>query len=213
MAIRELVLLPDPRLRETCAPIDVIDDDIKQLAQDMLETMYDAPGIGLAAPQIGVLKRLIVVDVAERAAQENAQPSEAHQEPDPTATQDEESAAPLPPEKEPEQEPNPNPLILINPELVARSEERSVYQEGCLSIPDVFGEVERPRCITVRFLDLEGSQQELHADGLLATCLQHEIDHINGVLFIDHLSRLKRERITKKFAKLARQRDKTARTA
>lgn len=215
MAIRDLVLLPDPRLREVCAPIDVVNDDIKELAQDMLETMYDAPGIGLAAPQIGVLKRLIVVDVAERASEESAGEESAEERPEgslddrivsETISKDGQSPAPsLAASK-----PGPNPIVLINPQVVARSEERSVYQEGCLSIPEAYGEVERPERITVSFLDLQGQKQDLEADGLLATCIQHEIDHINGVLFIDHLSRLKRERITRKFTKMARQREKTA---
>lgn len=191
MAIRDLVFLPDPRLREECVLIDVVDEDIRELASDMFETMYDAPGIGLAAPQIGVMKRIVVVDVSERAERETGEVDSEANDPSPA-------------------EPASNPLALINPEIIATSEKRSVYQEGCLSIPDVYEDVERPEVITVRYLDLEGAEQTLEADGLLATCIQHEIDHINGVLFIDYLSRLKRERIKRKFAKMAKQREREA---
>ncbi|MEP3279506.1 MAG: peptide deformylase [Stappiaceae bacterium] len=167
MSKREIVLLPDPVLRQVCQPIETVDDEIRQLADDMLETMYDAPGIGLAAIQIAVAKRMLVLDVAK--------------------------------EEEPE-----NPMVFINPEIVWQSEDTSVYQEGCLSIPEFFEDVERPTSIGVTFQDRDGEKREIEADGLLATCLQHEIDHLNGVLFIDHISKLKRDRVVKKFTKQAK---------
>lgn len=167
MAIRDLVILPDAQLRQVSAPVEAITPEIKTLAADMLETMYDAPGIGLAAIQIGVPKRVVTIDLAK---------------------QDEEKS----------------PIVFVNPEITWSSEEMNVHEEGCLSIPEYYEEVERPARVKVRYLDLDGTQQEIEADGLLATCIQHEIDHLNGVLFIDHLSRLKRERVTKRFAKAAR---------
>jgi len=170
MALRPILTLPDPRLRLKCAPVAVVDDKVRALMDDMFETMYDAPGIGLAASQIGVLQRVMVVDIAKR--------------------QDESASA--------------NPMCFVNPEIVWASEELSVYEEGCLSIPEFYEEVERPAKVQVKYLDREGKACEIEADGLLATCLQHEIDHLNGVLFIDHISRLKRERIVKKFSKVAR---------
>jgi peptide deformylase len=168
MAIRPILILPDPILRKVAAPVASVDDRVRKIADDMLDTMYDAPGIGLAAPQIGIGERIVVTDVA---------------------TQDD---APR------------NPLVLVNPEIVARSEETRVYEEGCLSIPEYTEEVTRPARVTVRFLDRDGAEALIEADGLLATCLQHEIDHLNGILFIDYLSRLKRELITKRFKKQAR---------
>lgn len=170
MAIRPILIIPEPRLRQICAPVDAIDADIRRLVSDMFETMYDAPGIGLAAPQVGVLKRVVTIDVSR--------------------------------EEEPKQ-----PLAMINPEIIASSEEMSVYSEGCLSIPDYYEEVERPAEVTVRYKTLDGEVKEEHVSGILATCVQHEIDHLNGVLFIDHLSKLKRDRVTKKFAKAARRED------
>ena len=167
MAIRPILTLPDPRLRAVSEPIGAIDAAIRRLADDMFETMYDAPGIGLAAIQVGEAKRLITADVARK------------------------------------DEP-PNPQVFINPQIVARSEEHSVYEEGCLSIPEFHEDVERPARVTVRYLDLDGAAQEVEAVGLLATCLQHEIDHLDGVLFVDHISKLKRDRILKKFVKAAR---------
>lgn len=169
MAKREILILPDPMLRKVAEPVAAVDDRVRALAEDMLETMYDAPGIGLAAPQVGVLERIVVCDVPE------------------------EEGAP------------PRPMVLVNPELVEVSKETRVYEEGCLSIPDYIEDVTRPASVRVRYLDSDGESQEIAADGLLATCLQHEIDHLNGVLFIDHLSRLKRERIVKRFQKLAKQ--------
>lgn len=170
MALRTILTLPDPRLRLKSAPVPEIDASIQALMDDMLETMYAAPGIGLAAPQIAVHKRVLVLDVAKR---------------------EDENAA-------------PQPLCVVNPEIIWVSEELSTYQEGCLSIPDFFEDVERPARVRARFLDRDGRAQEIEAEGLLATCLQHEIDHLNGILFIDHLSRLKRDRITRKFFKGAK---------
>ncbi|RFC69687.1 MULTISPECIES: peptide deformylase [Mesorhizobium] len=169
MSIKPLIILPDPILRQTSEPVGAVDSRIKTLARDMFETMYDAPGIGLAAIQIGVPLRMLVIDLAK--------------------------------EDEPKM-----PQVFINPEVVESSDARSVYEEGCLSIPDYYAEVERPASVRVRFIDGAGKEQELNADGLLATCLQHEIDHLNGVLFIDHISKLKRDMVVKKFRKLARDR-------
>ncbi|QBR71060.1 peptide deformylase [Beijerinckiaceae bacterium] len=170
MPVRTIITLPDPRLRLRVPPLASVDDCIRALMDDMLETMYAAPGIGLAAVQIAVQKRVIVLDVAKRESE--------------AATAD--------------------PLCLANPEVLWASEELSTYEEGCLSIPEFYEEVERPARVRVGYLDREGRAREVEADGILATCLQHEIDHLNGVLFIDHISRLKRERITKKFSKSAR---------
>lgn len=167
MTIKPLIILPDPLLRQLSKPVERVDSDILKLADDMLETMYDAPGIGLAAIQVGVARRLLVIDVSR---------------------EDEEK----------------RPLVFINPEILTSSDERSTYEEGCLSIPDYYAEVERPAKVTVRSIDREGKEQTIEAEGLLATCLQHEIDHLNGVLFIDHISRLKREMVIKKFTKAAR---------
>jgi peptide deformylase len=167
MALREILILPDKRLRLVCEPVKTIDREIKTLVADMFETMYEAPGIGLAAIQVGVPRRVVTMDLAK---------------------------------KEDEKEPR----VFINPEILWTSEEKATYEEGCLSIPEFYEDVERPAQVRVKYLDLEGREQELEASGLLATCLQHEIDHLNGVLFIDHISRLKRERVTKKFSKAAK---------
>ncbi|WDZ76984.1 peptide deformylase [Ensifer adhaerens] len=169
MTIKPLIILPDPVLRQVSSPIETIDADVRRLADDMLETMYDAPGIGLAAIQIGVARRMLVLDVSKEGDEKT-------------------------------------PLVFINPEIVASSDARSVYEEGCLSIPDFYAEVERPASITVKHLDRDGKQQVIEADGLLATCLQHEIDHLNGVLFIDHISKLKRDMVIRKFTKAAKTR-------
>ena len=169
MPLRTILTLPDPRLRLAGAPVPEVDDGVRALMDDLLETMYAAPGVGLAAIQIAVQKRVIVLDVAKRA-----------------------------------DEAAPEPLCLANPEILWVSEELSTYQEGCLSIPDVFEDVERPTRARARYLDRDGRAQELEADGILATCLQHEIDHLNGVLFIDHLSRLKRDLVMRKFRKNAK---------
>ena len=167
MTIKPLIILPDPLLRQASKSVEQIDTEIQRLADDMLETMYDAPGIGLAAIQIGVPRRMLVIDVAREGEEKT-------------------------------------PLVFINPEIVASSDERSVYEEGCLSIPDYYAEVERPARVTVKHLDRNGKEQLTEADGLLATCVQHEIDHLNGVLFIDYISRLKREMVIKKFTKAAK---------
>ncbi|MDP3342050.1 peptide deformylase [Frigidibacter sp.] len=188
MAIRPLVILPDAQLRLVSTPVAQITPEIRTLVADMFETMYDAPGIGLAAIQIGVPWRVVTLDVAKRAASEQAD-AEGTEAEDDQAKRD---AQPR------------NPIAFINPEITWSSEERSVYEEGCLSIPEYYEEVERPAFVKVSYTDLDGKPQEIEADGLLATCIQHEIDHLNGVLFIDHLSRLKRERVTKRFAKQAK---------
>mgnify|MGYP001259496317 CR=1 FL=1 len=167
MAIRPIITIPDPRLKLVSEPVAVVDESIRALADDMLETMYDAPGIGLAAIQIGVAKRVLVIDLAKEGEERQ-------------------------------------PMVFVNPEIVWTSDERNVYDEGCLSIPEYYEEVERPSRVRVRYLDRDGKQQELEADGLLATCVQHEMDHLNGIVFIDHISRLKRERCIKKFAKAAK---------
>ncbi|MBM3607553.1 MAG: peptide deformylase [Alphaproteobacteria bacterium] len=180
MSLRPIIILPDKRLRLVCEPVAKADDGVRALLDDMLETMYDAPGIGLAAIQVAVPKRVIVVDVAKRTESENAEGGEAVEK--------------------------KNPICLINPEILWASDERSVYDEGCLSIPEFYADVERPARVKVGYLDRMGERCELDADGLLATCLQHEIDHLNGVLFIDYISRLKRERIVKKFEKDAKRR-------
>jgi peptide deformylase len=172
MAIRPLVILPDPVLRKPSSPIAEITPEIRELAQDMLETMYDAPGIGLAAIQIGEPVRLVTIDVSKKAEEGEEQARE--------------------------------PMVFVNPQITWRSDELSSYEEGCLSIPEYYEEVERPARVKVSYRDLEGKAQEIEAEGLLATCIQHEIDHLDGVLFIDHLSRLKRERVTKRFAKQAK---------
>ena len=170
MALRPILILPDSRLRAVCEPVAKVDDATRALMDDMVETMHDAPGIGLAASQIGEMKRIVVIDIAKK------------------------------------DEP-PNPLYFVNPEIVWSSPEMSVYEEGCLSIPEYYEEVERPASVRARFLDRDGAASEMLAEGLLATALQHEIDHLNGVLFIDHISRLKRDRVIKKFIKQAKLRE------
>jgi peptide deformylase len=167
MALREIITLPDKRLRLKSEPVKRIDAGIRKLVDDLFETMYDAPGIGLAAIQIGVAKRIFTMDLSKK--------DETHK-----------------------------PQVFINPEVTWRSAATSKYEEGCLSIPEFYEEVERPAQVKVKFLDLDGNEHEMEASGLLATCLQHEIDHTNGVLFIDYISKLKRDRITKKFAKAAK---------
>lgn len=168
--IRNILIHPDPRLKKMCEPVTQITDDLRRLADDMLQTMYDAPGIGLAAPQVGVNRRLIVMDCVKEA------------------------------------EAAPRPMILFNPEILWRSEDLSTYEEGCLSIPDQYAEVQRPTSVTVRWLDREGDAKEETFSGLWATCVQHEIDHLNGKLFIDYLGPLKRQMITRKMEKLKRER-------
>jgi peptide deformylase len=167
MTILPILTIPDPILRKVAAPVERIDDELRRLADDMLETMYGAPGIGLAAPQVGVSRRLVVLDVSAKEGEKA-------------------------------------PLVLVNPEIVSLADESRVYEEGCLSIPDVKIEIERPAAVTVRYLDRDGNRQELAADGLLATAIQHEVDHLEGRLIIDFLSRLKREMIVRRFRKQAR---------
>ncbi len=164
MAKREILVLPDPRLRQVADPVEKIDDSIKTLAKDMLETMYDAPGIGLAATQIGEMKRLVVMDLAKEGEK-------------------------------------PDPIVMINPEILKYSEDTVTSEEGCLSIPEIYYDVERPADVTVKYTDLDGNEVEREATDRLAICIQHELDHLDGVLYIDYLSRLKRDRVLKKFQK------------
>jgi len=178
MAIRPIVEVPDPRLRQISSPVEEVTDDVRALVADMFETMYDAPGIGLAAIQVGVPKRILVIDLQE-------------------------------PEEE-GGEPVKDPRVFINPEILTTSDENVPYTEGCLSVPDQYAEVDRPDAIRARWLDLDGKQQEQEIDGMLAVCLQHEMDHLNGVLFIDHLSRLKRDMILRKLAKQRKEQGKKA---
>src|SRR5690242_11814378 len=167
MALRDILVLPDKRLREVSKPVARIDAATRALVEDMFETMYAAPGIGLAAIQIGEATRVVTMDLAKK--------------------------------DEPKR-----PEVFNNPEMYRKSEDKNIHEEVFLSIPEFYEEVERPAKVTVRYLDLDGNQREVEADGLLATCLQHEIDHLNGVLFIDHISKLKRDRVTKKFQKAAK---------
>jgi peptide deformylase len=170
MALRDIIILPDKRLRLVSEPVKTVDAEVRALVNDMFETMYEAPGVGLAAIQVGVPQRIVTAD---------------------TAKKDEEK----------------KPQVFLNPEIVWSSDEKATYEEGCLSIPEYYEEVERPTQVKVRFMDLDGKTQEVEANGLLATVLQHEIDHLNGVLFIDHISKLKRDRVIKKFAKAAKRAD------
>ena len=164
MTQRKIIIEPDNILRKKSEPLEKVDNELKKLMDDMLETMYAAPGIGLAAVQVGVLKRLIVIDISK--------------------------------EKE-----KKNPIFLINPEIVSKSKNTSNYEEGCLSLPGYFAEIERPTECEIEYLDYDGKKKELKANGLLATCIQHEVDHLNGVLFIDYLSKLKKDMIVKKLVK------------
>lgn len=170
MVKKPLVIFPDPILRRVSRPIEKINSDIMNLIDNMLEVMYSTDGIGLAAVQIGVLYRLVVIDLQDHAHRKN-------------------------------------PMVFINPKIITFSDDFSVYREGCLSIPDYRADVKRSAFITVRYMDCNAQHQIIYADGLLATCLQHELDHLNGILFIDHLSRLKRDMITKKMSKLVQLRD------
>jgi peptide deformylase len=168
MAIREIIILPDKQLRLISKPIEKVTPQIRKLADDMFETMYDAPGIGLAAIQIAEPLRLITMDLVKN------------------------------------EDETKEPRVFINPEILSSSEALSVYEEGCLSIPEYYEEVERPAVVRIRYTDLDGKMHEEEATGLFATCIQHEIDHLNGVLFVDYLSKLKRDRVTKKFTKAAK---------
>ncbi|SEV95229.1 peptide deformylase [Aliiroseovarius sediminilitoris] len=169
MSIKPILIHPDPRLKKVAEVVPDLSDDLRQLADDMLETMYDAPGIGLAAPQVGVLTRLIVMDCVR----EDDEP--------------------------------PQPVVMFNPEVILSSDDLNTYEEGCLSIPEQYAEVTRPKEVSVRWVDRDGNVQEQDFDGLWATCVQHEIDHLNGKLFIDYLKPLKRQMITRKMQKLKRE--------
>ena len=171
MSKKKIVIEPDPILRKKSKILEKVDDELRKLMDDMLETMYDAPGIGLAAVQIGVLRRVIVLDISKSDEKKN-------------------------------------PLFLINPEIIYKSEKTSVYEEGCLSLPGHFAEIERPTECHIRYIDYFGKRKELKADGLLSTCLQHEVDHLNGVLFVDYLSKLKKDMIIKKLVKQKKELDK-----
>jgi peptide deformylase len=173
MSLMPIILHPGPRLKKVCAPVDAFDDALAALIKDMFETMYDAPGVGLAGPQVGVMKRVVVMDCADKEAP-------------------------------------PEPLAVINPEITWSSEEGNTHEEGCLSLPDIFGDVTRPALVRVRFQDAEGATHEQEFDGLAATCIQHEIDHLNGKLFIDYLGPVRRQMITAKMKKVKKERAKTA---
>jgi len=162
--LRKILTEPDPILRKKCEPLEKVDTETKKLMDDMLETMYAAPGIGLAAIQVGILKRLVVIDISKG-------------------------------------EEEKKPIFLINPQIMHRSKKTSIYEEGCLSLPGQFAEIERPAECTLKYIDYNGKEKELKADGLLATCVQHEVDHLNGILFIDYLSKLKKDMIIKKLVK------------
>ena len=162
--LRKILTEPDPILRKKCEPLEKVDEDTKKLMDDMLETMYAAPGIGLAAIQVGILKRLVVIDISK-------------------------------------EEEKKKPIFLINPQIIHQSKKTSIYEEGCLSLPGQFAEIERPAECTLKYIDYNGKEKELKADGLLATCVQHEVDHLNGILFIDYLSKLKKDMIIKKLVK------------
>lgn len=180
MAVLPILTAPDPRLKAKSRPVEAVDADLRRLMHDMLATMYDAPGIGLAAPQVGVQKRVIVVDIDHREGNE------------------EEDAHPG------------NPMMMANPEIVWVADDDSTYEEGCLSVPEQFADVARPAGIRVRYLDQDNQQREMEAEGLLATCIQHEIDHLDGILFIDHLSALKRNMILRKLLKAKRSAEKAS---
>ena len=173
MALLPIITAPDARLKQKSKPVSAVDDGVRKLLDDMLATMYAAPGIGLAAVQVGVPRRAIVVDVSR------------------------------------DDRPR-SPLFMVNPELVRVSDEDGVYEEGCLSLPDQYAEVERPAAIRVRYLDRDGRRQELDADGILATCIQHEMDHLEGILFVDHISALKRNMILRKLLKAKRLQEEEA---
>ncbi|SKA04279.1 peptide deformylase [Enhydrobacter aerosaccus] len=171
MALLTILTAPDPRLKKKSLPVAAVDDDVRQLMDDMLETMYAAPGIGLAAPQVGVLKRVIVLDIDR-------------------------------------EDTKTGPLFMANPEIVEASEEDATYEEGCLSLPEHYADVVRPAQVTVRYLDRDGQKQELACEGLLATCVQHEIDHLDGILFVDHISALKRNMILRKLLKTRKEKER-----
>jgi peptide deformylase len=173
MALLPIITAPDPRLKKKAAPVETVDAEVCQLMDDMMETMYAAPGIGLAAPQVGVLKRVIVLDIDREDVKTGK-------------------------------------LFMANPEIVEASDEDAVYEEGCLSLPEHYSEVVRPARVTVRYLDRDGQDQELACEGLLATCVQHEIDHLDGILFVDHISALKRNMILRKLLKTRKEKEREA---
>ncbi len=164
MSKYKILIEPDPILRQKCEPIDIVDDELRKLMRGMLETMYKAPGIGLAAIQLGILKRVVVIDISKDSEKKN-------------------------------------PLFLVNPEITFKSKKTSTFEEGCLSLPGQYAEIERPAECHLQYLDFHGKKKEIKADGLLSTCIQHEVDHLNGVLFIDYLSKLKKDMIIKKLKK------------
>jgi peptide deformylase len=178
MGLLPIIEIPDPMLRAQSAPVESITADVTRLIADMFETMYQAPGIGLAAVQVAVPRRLLVIDLQD-------------------------------PEEE-EGEPVRRPHVFINPDIVHSSDARKTYNEGCLSIPDQYAEIERPDIVRATWIDEKGQKQEGEFDGLMAVCLQHEVDHLNGILFIDHLSRLKRDMVVKRVVKARKERDKAA---
>jgi peptide deformylase len=171
MALLPILTAPDPRLKKKSKPVDAVDDGVRRLMDDMLETMYAAPGIGLAAPQVGELRRVIVLDIDR-------------------------------------EDVKTGPLFMANPEIIEASDEDVTYEEGCLSVPDHYSDVARPAKVTVRFLDRDGKQQDMACEGLLATCVQHEIDHLDGILFIDHISALKRNMILRKLLKARKEKER-----
>jgi peptide deformylase len=171
MALRTILTAPDPRLKKKAQPVAAVDEDVRQLMDDMLETMYAAPGIGLAAPQVDVLKRVIVLDIDR-------------------------------------EDTKTGPLLMANPEIVEASDEDATYEEGCLSLPEHYSDVVRPAKVTVRYLDRDGVQKDLACEGLLATCVQHEIDHLDGILFVDHISSLKRNMILRKLLKVRKEKER-----
>ena len=171
MAIKTILTAPDPRLKKKSQPVASVDADVRQLMDDMLETMYAAPGIGLAAPQVDVLKRVIVLDIDR-------------------------------------EDTKTGPLLMANPEIVEASDEDATYEEGCLSLPEHYSDVVRPAKVTVRYLDRDGAQKDLACEGLLATCVQHEIDHLDGILFVDHISSLKRNMILRKLLKTRKEKER-----
>jgi peptide deformylase len=184
MALRTILIAPDPRLKQVSESVAEVTDDIRALMDDMLETMYAAPGIGLAAIQVGVAKRVIVIDIGKPKAGEDGKGEEAGES------------------KKEKREPDPR--FFVNPQIMWASDDLVSCEEGCLSVPDLYEEVERPARVRVRFLDYHGAEQEIDCEGMLAVCIQHEMDHLEGILFIDHLSRLKREMMLKKLAKARR---------
>jgi len=171
MAVKNIITAPDPRLKKKSKPVASVDADVRQLMDDMLETMYAAPGIGLAAPQVGELKRVIVLDIDR-------------------------------------EDVKTGPLFMANPEVVEASDEDATYEEGCLSLPEHYADVVRPAKVTVRYLDRDGKKQEMACEGLLATCIQHEIDHLDGILFVDHISSLKRNMILRKLLKARKEKER-----